>query len=143
MALHLMVTGSRACATWLREPGAFGRRFERLVEELGLPAGWRPSTLIVGDAVGVDRLATAWAREAGLPVTVHVPEWGRYGRGAGLRRNAEMARDATAVVAFWDMESRGTKHAMEAAGAKLWAVVNVGAASGPTTPADVRQRSLV
>ena len=41
------------------------------------------------------------------------PDWDRYGRGAGFRRNTEMAEHADALVAVWDGASRGTKHMID------------------------------
>ena len=43
------------------------------------------------------------------------PDWRRYGRGAGLRRNQEMAEEADALAAFWDGSSSGTGHMIQSA----------------------------
>ncbi len=68
--------------------------------------------IVSGGAAGVDRLAAVYAREKGIPLTEFLPDYGRYGRGAPLRRNAEIAAYADGVLAFWDGRSRGTAHAL-------------------------------
>ena len=54
-----------------------------------LPAG--VEEIVSGGAVGIDRLAAAYARERGITLTEFLPDYGRYGRVAPLRRNAEIA----------------------------------------------------
>lgn len=44
-----------------------------------------------------------------MPYEEHLPDWNRYGRSAGARRNAEIVKQADEVVAFWDGKSRGTQ----------------------------------
>lgn len=57
--------------------------------------------LIVGDATGVDALATAWAEEVDVPVEVHFAEWQTHGRAAGPIRNKEMVDcEPDLVIAF-------------------------------------------
>jgi len=70
-------------------------------------------TLICGMARGADLTAyEIWSWNQ-WP-TIEMPaDWGRYGRSAGYRRNAEMAAVADALIAFWDGQSKGTKHMIE------------------------------
>jgi hypothetical protein len=101
-----------------------------------LPSG---TTIVHGGAPGGDTLVDAEARALGFTVEVWPADWERYGRGAGVIRNLDMldstrgARYVTAeserrvdaildpppkpdlVVAFWDGESRGTKHTIDSA----------------------------
>ena len=42
-------------------------------------------------------------------------DWNTYGKSAGFVRNIEMAENATALIAFWDGKSSGTKHMIETA----------------------------
>ena len=42
-----------------------------------------------------------------------LPDYPRYGRGAPFRRNLEIATHADALLAFWDGQSRGTRHTIE------------------------------
>lgn len=69
--------------------------------------------VLCGCAKGADTLGERWALERGIKVTRFKPDWEKFGKGAGFLRNQEMADEANAVVAFWDGESRGTKHMIE------------------------------
>lgn len=51
----------------------------------------------------------------GIPVTSYPAQWQEYGKGAGLRRNVEMARQASACIIFWDGKSRGSQHMISTA----------------------------
>lgn len=70
---------------------------------------WEVSEVVSGDARGADKLGEKWGHATHLPVTHFPADWNRHGRGAGHIRNAEMAKYADALVAFWDGKSRGTK----------------------------------
>jgi hypothetical protein len=41
------------------------------------------------------------------------PDWKKYGKSAGYRRNKEMAEVADALVAFWDGKSKGTANMID------------------------------
>lgn len=71
--------------------------------------------LIVGDAKGVDAIATNRANLWGFDPVVYVADWDKFGKGAGGRRNALMANDADALVAYpaTNMESNGTRNCIE------------------------------
>lgn len=76
------------------------------------------STIIHGDADGVDAEADQYAHDYAVDTEVHpIPEWvwEKVGRKAGPMRNEYMVRQADAVVAVWDGESSGTKDAMQQA----------------------------
>lgn len=66
--------------------------------------------IVSGGAKGADLLGERFAKEKGCSIKSFIPDWDRYGKGAGYRRNAEMAKYADACVAFWDGSSKGTKH---------------------------------
>lgn len=72
--------------------------------------GWVPSLVISGTARGVDRAGEQWAREHGIPILRMPADWERYGKRAGMIRNAAMADNAEALVAVWDGVSRGTEN---------------------------------
>jgi hypothetical protein len=72
--------------------------------------------LISGNALGADRCGEIWAKACGIPIQRYPAKWigpdGRLDRGAGFRRNAEMAELLTPTdiaLGFWDGVSRGTK----------------------------------
>jgi len=69
----------------------------------------RPITEVIsGTARGPDSIGAIWAIERNIPVTYFPADWGRYGRGAGHIRNAQMAEYAEAVIIFWNGISSGT-----------------------------------
>lgn len=71
--------------------------------------------IVSGGAKGADTLAEKYAAENSIPVKVFKPEWGKYGRGAGPKRNKQIVDYADKVIAFWDGESRGTKSSIDLA----------------------------
>jgi hypothetical protein len=71
--------------------------------------------VISGGARGVDTLGEEWGRNNGVPFRRFPAQWERYGKSAGYRRNEVMAREAEALIAIWDGESRGTKHMIDLA----------------------------
>lgn len=65
--------------------------------------------VISGGANGADKLAEKYAKENGYPVEKFIANWNERGRSAGYYRNLEMAKNADALIAFWDGKSKGTK----------------------------------
>ena len=78
--------------------------------------------IISGHAKGADQFGEEYAALHGIPTKVFLPDWKRYGRGAGLIRNQEMLayskEESSLVVAFWDGKSKGTKNMIETASAE-------------------------
>lgn len=68
------------------------------------------SEIVSGGASGADALGERYAKDRNLPVKLFSAQWDTYGKSAGYRRNEEMAEYATHLIAFWDGESKGTKH---------------------------------
>ena len=66
------------------------------------------SEVVCGEARGVDTLGELWAAEHNVPVRKFPANWGRFGRAAGMYRNAEMAEYGDGGLILWDGESRGT-----------------------------------
>ena len=66
-------------------------------------------TIVSGGAKGVDALGERYASENNLQVEIFKADWSKYGRAAGPRRNAVMAKNCTHLLAFWNGESKGTK----------------------------------
>ncbi len=69
--------------------------------------------IVSGGAIGVDRLARAYAKENHLLLTEYLPDYQSYGRGAPLVRNNYIIDHADEVVAFWDGKSRGTQYVID------------------------------
>lgn len=87
----------------------------QLVAKAVEDCGWVPSVVLSGGARGIDRQGEAWASRRGVPIERYNADWKLHGRSAGVRRNAEMARNADALIAVWDGSSRGTKHMIDTA----------------------------
>lgn len=71
--------------------------------------------IVSGKARGADSLGEKYANENGLNIMEFPADWDKHGRSAGYKRNVEMAENADALIAFWDGESRGTKHMIDIA----------------------------
>lgn len=87
--------------------------YDLMVQELSRIEG--VTSIVSGGANGADKLAERYAREHGLPITVHLPDWDRFGRRAGLVRNMKIVNGCDALIAFWDGESKGTKDSIRKA----------------------------
>lgn len=64
--------------------------------------------IVSGHCRGADLLGERYAKERGYQIEVYEAKWDELGRGAGPRRNREMAERADALIAMWDGKSRGT-----------------------------------
>ena len=82
----------------------------RLISDAVEAADWSITAVLSGGARGVDNLGERYAAEGGIPLEIYPADWGRYGKGAGRIRNAEMASKAEALIAIWDGKSKGTKN---------------------------------
>lgn len=71
--------------------------------------------IICGMAKGADMLGARYAQEREYHIRYFPADWDKYGKRAGPIRNEEMAKNADALVAFWDGESSGTKNMIETA----------------------------
>ena len=77
--------------------------------------------IVSGGARGADTLGERFANEMGLEISRFIPDWYGLGKRAGYVRNAEMAKFAVEddndgmLIAFWDGQSRGTKHMIDLA----------------------------
>lgn len=80
--------------------------------------------VVSGCAQGADLLGEKFALKHNIPVKRFPANWAAYGRTAGYRRNEQMAYYANRLIAFWDGESKGTKHMIDFA-RKVGLEVNV------------------
>lgn len=71
--------------------------------------------IVCGMARGADTLGEQYGKEYNFSIDYFPAEWDTYGKRAGYIRNEQMAKNADALVAFWDGESRGTKHMIDIA----------------------------
>ena len=84
----------------------------------------RTHTVVVisGTARGADQMGERYAKERGFQLRRFPADWELYGKSAGHIRNAKMADNADALIAFWDGESKGTKNMIDNARRKGLAV---------------------
>lgn len=77
-------------------------------------------TIISGGAKGADTLAIDYAKSKGIRYKVYWADWNQYGKRAEYIRNELMhsiiaQKEERKVLAFWDGQSKGTKHSFELA----------------------------
>ena len=72
-------------------------------------------TIVSGGARGVDSWAEEIADLANFKKEIFKPEWDKYGKSAGFIRNKLIVNEADKVIAFWDGQSKGTKHSIDLA----------------------------
>lgn len=71
--------------------------------------------VISGTARGADILGERYAHERGYAVEKYPADWNRDGKAAGPIRNAQMAKVADTLIAFWDGQSKGTANMIDQA----------------------------
>ena len=69
--------------------------------------------IVSGGARGADSLGEQYAEENGFNIERYLPDWDKYGRSAGVRRNKTMVEVSDYVICFWDGLSRGTKSTID------------------------------
>lgn len=74
-----------------------------------------PNELVSGGAKGVDSWAESVGRNIGAICWIYPADWLKYGKSAGYIRNELIIKEADEIVAFWDGESKGTKHSIDLA----------------------------
>jgi len=65
--------------------------------------------IISGGAQGTDTLAEKFADTHNIKLSVIKADWKRYGRSAGAVRNRQIVDRCTAMIAFWNGSSPGTR----------------------------------
>lgn len=68
------------------------------------------SLVVSGGAKGADSLGERWAKENNIPTQIFYPDWNKYKKAAGFKRNVEIVDNCDAVVAFQINDSKGTQH---------------------------------
>lgn len=105
--IHLVVCGGRDFTDY--------DYLKRSLDDL-LDVYPKDSVLIIsGAAQGADTLGAQYADERGYDKVYFHADWEKYGKGAGFVRNTKMANEATHVAAFWNGNSKGTKHMIDTA----------------------------
>lgn len=71
--------------------------------------------IVSGTAYGADKLGEKYAKEKGYVIKQFPADWDNHGKNAGYIRNVEMAKYSDALIAFWNGNSKGTKHMIDLA----------------------------
>lgn len=71
--------------------------------------------IVSGTANGADKLGERYANDRGYGIAKFKPDWDKFRKAAGYIRNEEMAKYADGLMAFWDGNSKGTKHMIDIA----------------------------
>ena len=103
----ISVIGSRGFANYEQ----LTQELDNLVRTTGQPI----TAIVSGGALGADTMAAEYARERGIDLVVHRPDYAKFGRLAPLIRNQAIIDACTLVVAFWDGRSKGTAHSLRLA----------------------------
>jgi predicted Rossmann fold nucleotide-binding protein DprA/Smf involved in DNA uptake len=69
--------------------------------------------IVSGGARGIDLLARKYAEDNNIKLTEFLPDYKRFGKGAPLKRNIQIADYADSVLCFWDGVSTGSKHVID------------------------------
>ena len=68
------------------------------------------SLVISGGAQGIDTYVKLFAGRHRIPLMEFLPDYTKYEKHAPLRRNTQIVKEATTVIAFPSAESRGTHY---------------------------------
>ena len=71
--------------------------------------------ILSGKSIGADCLGEIYALENNIEILSYPADWDKFGKKAGVKRNAEMINDADALIAFWNGSSKGTKYMIDIA----------------------------
>jgi hypothetical protein len=72
----------------------------------------RGTIVVHGGARGVDTEVERMATQLGFMTEIWKPDWDKYGRAAGPKRNQDMIATCDKLIAFWDGNSPGTRSAI-------------------------------
>ena len=82
----------------------------RVVDEFLLNNDFQLISIISGGCRGTDLLAEQYSVKNLIDLITFKPEWGKYGRKAGIIRNHDIIKSCDVCLAFWLKGSRGTEH---------------------------------
>lgn len=104
--MRVIIAGSRSFFKWILLDKKVGAILKNIPPE--------EIVIITGGANGADKLGKKYANLMGYRHEEYLADW-TLGPKAGPIRNREMLKEADALIAFWDGESRGTKDMIEIA----------------------------
>jgi hypothetical protein len=103
--IRLAIVGSRT----FNDYNVLKQVITKLLEE----NNYKIKNIVSGGARGADTFAEQYAKENGIVSIVYKADWDTYGKKAGFLRNVDIINNCDVCLAFWDGESRGTKHDLE------------------------------
>lgn len=65
--------------------------------------------IVSGGAEGADQLAESYAIDHNINFQEFLPDWDKYGKSAGPRRNQQIVEASDELIVFWDGKSKGAK----------------------------------
>ena len=73
--------------------------------------------IVSGGAMGIDSEGEKAANQLQIPFKKFLPDWEKFGKSAGFKRNELIINEATHVLALWyiDPPSKGTRHSINIA----------------------------
>jgi len=104
--MKLLVAGSRSIPNDNLDRQQLWHIFDNLSYSFDIPF----SSIIEGEAPGVDREARAWAEFKGYEVESYPANWEGLGKRAGFVRNKTMVNECDRAIIVWDGFSLGTDH---------------------------------
>lgn len=114
--VKLAIIGSRGFTDYEKLCHVISKYFYSYSIEYGGPKEeYLISEIISGGCVGADLLGEKFAKENNIPTRIFYPEWDKYGKSAGFRRNEDIVSNCTVLLAFWDSVSRGTQNSLQIA----------------------------
>lgn len=107
---YLLICGSRSYSNYYE--------FEKVADFL--LKNKKDIVVVSGGSKGADKLAEEYCHNKNIEIIIFNAEWNKYGKSAGFRRNTEMIsfikdKEQKGILAFWDMESKGTGHSIKLA----------------------------
>ena len=105
-SLNLAIVGTR-------NPGVTYQEWEKLLLDKINPD--EIQMVISGGAKGVDTFAKLFAARHHKLCMEFAPQYNVYGRYATLKRNTQIVKEATTVIAFPSADSKGTYHSIKEA----------------------------
>ena len=104
-AMKLAIIGSRTFNDYYAAEQVFLKEFrEQDITEI-----------VSGGAKGADLIGKDIAVNFKLKYKEFLPDWQKFGRSAGFRRNQDIIDYCDLVLAFWDGKSKGTANSIDIA----------------------------
>ena len=103
--IRIIIAGGRDCPVNVTNRVRVGRIIANLNHD--------DIELVSGTARGADQIPYMFKDQ--FPIKEFPANWDKFGKSAGYKRNTQMAEYATHLIAFWDGQSKGTKHMIDIA----------------------------